>query len=185
MHLQALDQPAMWQLLAQTQHVVAVHAAQGQAMDRCTWIGVGGVIGLVVIGLAAATFLRGREAPPDLHTPGGVVLAYALAEQRGDAQTAWDLLAPAAQVRADHDRFLARAGSRGGGDREYLTTEDERLDADGASVVLVQTVMGSGGFFGSNSYADRTTVRLTRQGADWRISVPPDDYLLSLTRAQP
>ena len=154
-------------------------------MDRVTWIVVGGVIGLVVIGLAAATLLRGHETPPDLHTPGGVVLAYALAEQRGDAQTAWDLLAPAAQARADHDRFLARAGSRGGSDREYLTTEDERVDADGASVVLVRTGTGSGDLFGSNSYANRTTVRLARQGADWRITVPPDDYLLSLTRTQP
>jgi hypothetical protein len=151
-------------------------------MDRLTWIVVGGVVGLVVVGLAAAAFGRGREAPPDLHTPGGVVLAYALAEQRGDPQTAWDLLAPSAQARADHDRFLARAGSHGsGGDREYLTTEDERIDADGASVVLVQTYAGSGGFFGSNSYASRSTVRLTRQGSDWRIVVPPDDYLLSST----
>ena len=52
-------------------------------MDRFTWTVVGGVVGLVVIGLAAATFARGREAPPDLTTPAGVVLAYALAEQRG------------------------------------------------------------------------------------------------------
>ena len=82
-------------------------------MDRFTWIVVGGVLGLVVVGLSAATFLRGREAPPDLNTPAGVVLAYALAERRGDPQTAWDLLAPSAQARIDHDRFLARAGSTG------------------------------------------------------------------------
>src|SRR5258708_5733168 len=97
-------------------------------MDRFTWIVVGGVVSLVVVGLAVATFLRGREAPPDLNTPAGVVLAYALAERRGDPQTAWDLLAPAAQARTDHDRFLARAGRVGGGEREYLTTEDERID---------------------------------------------------------
>lgn len=151
-------------------------------MDRFTWILVGGVVSLVVVGLAVATFLRGREAPPDLNTPAGVVLAYALAERRGDPQSAWDLLAPSAQARADHDRFLARAGSVGAGDREYLTTEDERLDPEGASVVLVQTSTGSGGLFGSGSYANRTTVRLTRQGADWRIVVPPDDYLLAVVK---
>jgi len=150
-------------------------------MDRFTWIVVGGVVSLVIIGLAAAAVLRGREAPPDLSTPSGVVLAYALAEQRGDPQTAWDLLATATQARADHDRFLARAGggNDNGGGREYLTTEDERIDADGASVALVQTYAGSGGLFGSGSYVNRTTVRLTRQGADWRIVVPPDDYLLA------
>jgi hypothetical protein len=151
-------------------------------MDRLTWIVVGGVVGLVVVGLAAAAFVHGREAPPDLHTPAGVVLAYVLAEQRGDPQAAWDLLAASAQARADHDRFLARAGSRGSGAREYLTTEDERVDVDGASVVLVQTHAGSGGLFGSSSSASRSTVRLTRQGADWRIVVPPDDYLLSSTK---
>src|SRR6266849_1781271 len=116
-------------------------------MDRFTWMVVSGVIGLVVIGLAAAAFLRGRETPPNLNTPGGVVLAYALAEQRGDPQSAWELLATSAQFRADHDRFLARAGSRGG--NVYVSTQDERIDADGASVVLVQTSTGSGSLFGS------------------------------------
>lgn len=151
-------------------------------MDRFTWIVASGVVGLVVVGLAVATFLRGREAPPDLNTPSGVVLAYALAERRGDPQTAWDLLAPSAQARADHDRFLARAGSVGDGDREYLSTEDEQIVADGASVVLVQTSTGSGGLFGSRSYVNRWTVRLSRQGADWRIVVPHDDYLLSSSK---
>ncbi|HLZ25792.1 MAG TPA: hypothetical protein VKV73_00550 [Chloroflexota bacterium] len=152
-------------------------------MDRFTWLVVGGVVSLVVAGLAVAILLRGREAPPDLNTPAGVVLAYARAEARGDPQTAWDLLAPSAQARGDHDRFLARAGSAGGGgDREYLTTEDVRIDANGASVVLVETSTGSGGLFGSSSYARRATVRLSREGADWRIVVPPDDYLLSATK---
>src|SRR5258708_28469859 len=135
-------------------------------MDRFTWIVASGVVGLVVVGLAVAAFLRGREAPPDLNTPAGVVLAYALAERHGDPQAAWDLLAVSAQARTDHDRFLARASSPGEGDREYLSTDDERIDADGASVVLVQTSTGSGGLFGSRRYTNRWTVRLARQGAD-------------------
>jgi len=140
---------------------------------------VGGVLGLVAIGLAAAAVLRGHEPTPDLNTPSGVVLAYALAEQRKDPQTAWDLLAPSAQARLDHDRFLALVSSRGGSDREYLTTESERITADGATVVLVHTTVGSGGLFGSASYTNRNTVSLTRQGADWRITIPPaDDFLL-------
>jgi hypothetical protein len=143
-------------------------------MDRFTWIVVSGVVGLVIIGLAAATFVRGREAPPDLTTPAGVVLAYALAEQRGDPQAAWDLLAPSAQARTDHDRFVARGAS--GDVREYLSTENERRVVADASVVLVRTHANSGGLLGGESYTSRTTVLLTRQGADWRISVPPDDY---------
>jgi hypothetical protein len=150
-------------------------------MDRFTYAIVGGVLALVVGGLVTAVVLRGRDVPPDLATPGGVVLAYAAAEQRGDPLTAWNLLHPMAQARGNRDRFLAQAGQRTN-DRAYLSVEDEQLDAEGASVVLVRTYSGSGGLFGSSSYANRSTVRLARAAGDWRITVPPDDYLLSAPR---
>jgi len=146
-------------------------------MDRLTWAVVGGVLALVLAGVAAATLSRERETPPDLNSPSGVVLAYAIAEQRGDPRTAWDLLATSAQARGDRDRFLARAADHNS-QREYLTTEDERIDGEGASVVLVKTYPPSGGLFSNNSYSMRNTVRLIREGSAWRISVPPDDYLL-------
>src|SRR5215207_6215449 len=126
-------------------------------MDRYTYAVIAGVLGLVVVGLGAAAILRGREAPLDLATPGGVVMAYVLAEQDGDAETAWNLLAPSAQARADRELFLARAGHRGG-EHAYLSIEDERLDGTSASVVLVQTYPGATGLFGRSSYANRTTV---------------------------
>ncbi len=146
-------------------------------MDRFTLAVVGGVLALVVVGLAAAAVLRDRAQPPDPTTPGGVVLTYELAEQRGDPQTAWDLLAASAQAKADHERFLAFAGHP---DTAYLTTENEQIDSLGASVVLVRTTPASGGIFGGSSYSSRTTVRLVAEGSPsaWRISVPPDDYLL-------
>src|SRR6185503_14471709 len=142
-----------------------------------TWAVVGGVLALVVGGLVAAMLVRGRERPPDLNTPSGVVLAYALAEQRGDAQAAWDLLATSAQARGDRDRFIAGAANNGSSVREYLTTDDERLDGDNAaSVVLVKTYPPSGGLFSSgSSYSSRNFVRLARQGQSWRITVPPDE----------
>jgi hypothetical protein len=128
----------------------------------------------------AATLVRGRERPPDLNTPSGVVLAYALAEQRGDGQTAWDLLATSAQARGDRDRFIAAATNSGNSGSEYLTTEDERLDGDNAaSVLLVRTYPASSGLLGSSSgYSSRNTVRLVREGQAWRITVPPDDFRL-------
>jgi len=150
-------------------------------MDRFTYAVIGGVLALVVVGLGAAAILRGREGPPDLDTPGGVVMAYVLAEQQGDAETAWNLLAPSAQARADRELFLARAGHRGG-ERAYLSFEDERLDGTSASLVLVQTYPGSTGVFGRSSYSNRTTVRLSREASDWRITVPPDEYLLTAKR---
>ena len=151
-------------------------------MDRFTLAVVGGVLALVAAGLIAAASLRTQTAsPPDLTTPRGVALAYALAEQRGDPQAAWDLLATSTQQRGDRERFLARAGSSEP-DKTFITTEDERLNGDGASVVLVRTYAGTGGIFGRTSYTDRTTVRLTRESDNWRITVPPDDYLLVSAR---
>jgi hypothetical protein len=147
-------------------------------MDRFTIAVVGGVMALVVAGLVAAAVLRGHAPQPDLSTPSGIVLAYALAEQRGDGQAAWELLATSVQTRNSRDQFLVRFGSRGG-DREYLTTEDERIDTDGASVVLVRTYPSSGGLFGSSSYTNRNTVRLAREASSWRITVPPDPYVLA------
>jgi hypothetical protein len=148
-------------------------------MDRFTLAVVGGVLALVAAGLVTAATLRGQVGgAPDLGTPAGVALAYAVAEQRGDPQTAWDLLASAAQQRGDRDRFLARA-ARSRPDNAYLSTEEERVDGDTASVVLVETYPGSGGIFGRTSYASRTTVRLVREPAGWRISVPTDDFLLT------
>jgi hypothetical protein len=146
-------------------------------VDRLTLGVVVGVLGLVVAGLVTAAVLGGREPRPDLSTPSGVVLAYALAQQRGDGTAAWDLLASSVQARNNRDQFLARSGGRGN-DREYLTTDQEVIDASGASVVLVRTSAASGGIFGSNAYSSRSTVRLTHEAAGWRITVPPDAYLL-------
>jgi hypothetical protein len=151
-------------------------------MDRFTLAVVGGVLLLIAAGLGAAAWARGSTQPPDLSTPSGIVLAYAQAERRGDPRTAWDLLAPSEQARLDHDRFLARTAD-GTAESVYLTTQDERLDADGASVVLVRTYVDTapGLFGGHGSYSTRTTVRLVRSGQDWRISVPPDVYSLALS----
>jgi hypothetical protein len=147
-------------------------------MDRFTFAVVGGVLALVAAGLVTAASLRGQlSSTPDLSTPGGVALAYAVAEQRGDAQAAWDLLAASAQQRGDRERFLARAGHTQP-DNTYLSTDDERVDGDTASVTLVETYPGSGGLLGRSTSTSRATVRLVREPAGWRITVPPDDFLL-------
>ena len=131
-------------------------------MDRFTFAVVGGVLALVAAGLITAATLRGQVgSTPDLSTPGGVALAYALAEQRGD-----------------RDRFLARAGHTQP-DNAYLSIDSARVDGDTASVTLVETYPGSGGILGRTSYTSRATVRLLREPAGWRITVPPDDFLLT------
>jgi hypothetical protein len=147
-------------------------------VDRFTWGIAGGVLLLVAAGLAAAALQRSRSSPPDLATPSGIVLAYGLAEQRGDAETAWNLLAPSVQSRADKDRFLAAVGRTDAATTQYLSTEDERVTGDAATVVLVRTYAAAGALLATQSFSNRATVRLTRDPAGWRITVPPDEYNL-------
>lgn len=148
-------------------------------MDRFTLLVVGGVAALVTAGIVASVLVRGNDAPPDLSTPSGVVLAYARAEQRGDAQAAWDLLATSTQQRADHDYFVASAGRDSPADESvYLSTDNEHIAGTTASVVLVTTYADTGGFFGS-SYSTNATVQLVQDNGSWRISIPTDEELLT------
>ena len=150
-------------------------------MDRLTWAIVGGVLSLVAAGLIVAAVGRDQTPPPDLSTPSGVVVAYAVAEQRGDGAAAWKLLASTAQARSDRDHFVAGASNSRG--TAFVTTENERIDGDSASVVLVRTEAGSRGLIGQGSSTYRSAVALVREGGLWRISVPPDDYLLLRLKA--
>jgi hypothetical protein len=43
----------------------------------------------------------------------------------------------------------------------------------------VRTYPGSGGVSRSSTYSNRSTVVLANDGWAWRITVPPDDYLLN------
>ena len=148
-------------------------------MTRFTWAIVAGVLVLVVGSLGLVVFLQSRQQPPDLSTPEGVTLAYAAALQSGDLDTAWGLLAESARAQTSRERFAARAGGARGGDRARLSVEDVHVDGDAARVALVRTYASSGGFlFESSSGSSRATVRLVREPAGWRISTPPEPFLL-------
>jgi hypothetical protein len=145
-------------------------------MDRFTWLVASAVLALVIGGVAAAALMRAHDPPPDLTTASGVVLAYAQAEQRGDSETAWELLATPVKERTGRERFLTRSHTfddRG----EYLTTENERDNGDLGTVTLVTTYPGSVGLWGRTSLSERQSVRLTREADGWRITEAPDSYL--------
>jgi hypothetical protein len=145
-------------------------------MDRFTIALTAGVLALIAAGILVAASLRGRDATPDLSTPSGVTLAYALAEQDGDPESAWNLLATSVKANNKRDQFVLRADQHN--DRALLSTEQETIDGQNASVVLVRTYPSTGGLFGNTSNSNRSTVRLVREPDGWRLSVPPDRWVL-------
>ncbi len=151
-------------------------------MDRFTWSVVAGVLALVVAGVAAAVLLGRSDAQPNLSMPGGVALAYALAMERGDADQAWNLLATSAQSQTTKERFFQRAGGpRRPDERVRLTTENEQVQGDKATLDLVRTYDGGSGplGFGSGPVSLRSPVRLALESGQWRIVVPPDPFVIA------
>jgi hypothetical protein len=139
------------------------------------------VLGLVVLALGLAVVLPSRQPAPDLNTPDGVSLAYALAIQRGDLDQAWDLLSGSVKAQVSKDRFITRVeATRGSYQRARLSIEDLRVEGETARADLVRTFPSSGGPFGlgNSSYSNRSTVRLARESGQWRIATPPDPYVI-------
>ncbi|MDQ3810856.1 MAG: hypothetical protein M3336_11245 [Chloroflexota bacterium] len=150
-------------------------------MTRATWAIVGGVLVLVALALALALLARGREPPPDLARPEGVALAYALDIQQHEPDKAWDLLSESARAQTTRERFMLRAESFARSyERARLSVEDPRTEGESARLELVRTLPSSGGLFGfgGGSNAIRANVRLVREGGQWRISTPPEPFLL-------
>ena len=150
-------------------------------MTRFTWGIVVGVLALVALSVGVAAVANSRQTPPDLSTPEGVVLAYALALQSGDIDRAWDLLAESARAQTTREAFISRAsGLRGGYERARLAVENVQVEGDVARVELVRRYEGADGPLGvfGGAYTNRNTVRLARESSEWRIVTPPDPFVL-------
>lgn len=147
-------------------------------MDRFTWSIVAGAVLLVAAGLASVTVLQRPAAPADLSTPEGVVRAYVTAIETQHPDQAWDLLASGARGNLTRDEFVRRASTQGHSRSGRVAIDNVVVEGGTARVELSRTYEGSGGLFGSSAYTTNNTVRLEREGGQWRISVPPEPYLL-------
>ncbi len=149
-------------------------------MDRFTWGIVVGVVALVAVGIGAVAVTRGREAPPDLATPSGVALAFELAVDRGDVDTAWNMLAPSVQARTSRDYFLQHATNFQNlrGERQRIAVENAQVEGDTARVDVVRVAPETGGLFNFGGYGFRATTRLARVDGAWRVTIPSYPYLL-------
>lgn len=148
-------------------------------LDRFTWaVGIGALI-LIVVGIVVAVVVGRSQPPPDLSTPGGVTLAYELAIQRGEADSAWKLLSSTAQASVSEQQYLARAAGIGRQPDARFSIENVRVVGDRAYLDLVR-VIPSGGMLGlgAGTFTVRDPVTLDREGGQWRITVPPEPFLI-------
>jgi hypothetical protein len=149
-------------------------------VDRFTWGVVVGAVLLVLAAVGSVAVLQARAAAPDLSTPEGVVRAYFTGLDAGRPDQVWDLLSSTARAGTTRDEFIQRATSyRPSGDAR-ITVDSVTIDGDTAVVRLSRTY-GGGGLFGGGG-SSRVTVRLDREGGVWKITVPPDPYLIERPR---
>ncbi|MGH2355257.1 MAG: hypothetical protein ACRDI2_12990 [Chloroflexota bacterium] len=151
-------------------------------MDRFTWGVVAGALVLVAVAIGSVALVQGQTAPPDLSRPEGVVRAYVEAIDTNRPERAWELLAASARSGTTRDEFIQRATSSGRLREGRVAIESVEVTGDTAVVRLSRTY-GNGGLFGPSSYTNQTTVRLEREAGQWRITVPPDPYLIDVPRA--
>ena len=137
------------------------------------------VLVLVAVGIGVAAMVGRVQPAPNLSTPEGVTLAYELAIQRGEPDTAWDLLSSQAQAATTRQEFLARASglSRRGDAR--LSVENVRIDGDTTHLDVARTIPTSGFLgFGAGSFTTRSPVTLVRERGEWRVSVPSEPFVI-------
>ena len=152
-------------------------------MDRFTWgVSIGAVV-LILAALTAVLLLQRAPAPVDLTAPDGVVRAYVQALETSHPEDAWDLLGQRQQVEVSRDEFIRRATSDYRSPRNgRIAIENTTIEGTTARVEMSRTYSGGGGpfgIFGSSSYSNRFSARLEQQSGRWRITVPPEDYLIS------
>jgi hypothetical protein len=147
-------------------------------VDRFTWGIVVGAVLLVAAGLVSVTVLQRPPGPPDLSTPEGVVRAFVTAIETQHPEQAWDLLTTGARGTMTRDEFIRRASAQGRPRSGRVAIDNTVEEGNIARVELSRTYEGGGGLLGPSSYTTTNTVRLEREGGQWRISVPPDPYLL-------
>jgi hypothetical protein len=153
-------------------------------MDRFTLGVVVGAVLLVIAAVVSVVLLQGQSAAPDLSTPEGVVRAYYAALDQGHPEQAWDLLSSRARAQTTRDEFIQRAISFRPGREQRVTIDSVEIVGDTANVNLSLTSSG-GGLLGGGSYSQTVRVRLDREDGQWRITVPPQPYLIDSPRQAP
>jgi hypothetical protein len=137
------------------------------------------VLAVVAVGISVAVIVGRMQPAPDLNTPEGVTLAYELAIQRGEPDTAWNLLSSEAQAATTRQEFLARAAGLANRGDVRLAVENVRTDGQTTHLDVTRTMPTSGFLgLGAGSLTIRNSVTLVRESDAWRISVPSEPFVI-------
>lgn len=147
--------------------------------DRLLLIILAGIVGVVAVSLIVILGVGSRRpAPPEPGTPVAATLEYLDLLRNGEAARAYDMLSTSGRSEISRERFLREAPRFTDSERERrVVAELIRDDGERAEVRVTVSVFTSRSdpFSRSSRHSD-TTIRLVREGGDWRIASPAAPY---------
>ena len=144
---------------------------------------------LTVVALVSLLVTRPARPAGQLKTPDGVVTAFVLAVQAGNAAEAWFYVSPqaappgpslpappdkAGRPSLTRDEFQSEVDGARGQQRSRIRIVSVSPTGDTATVVLEVTSFSSSPFGGANSHT--VAVTLARQGGSWLITSDPSPW---------
>ena len=144
--------------------------------DKILLLIVGAVVLLIV---AAFAFVLLRPEPEYMaeDTPDGVVHNYLLALRRGEYERAYGYISNQVDIK-DLDDFTDSVENHWSfdlGNNVALSVEETTVSGEASARVEVRKSRTYNDLFGGSQYSDTFTVRLKKDGGDWKIT-DSDDY---------
>jgi hypothetical protein len=133
-----------------------------------------GVVLLVIVAFSVV-LLRPEPTYQDDSTPAGAAHNYLLALQQGEFDRAFAYLPTAFKYPTDADDMANDAGQNGwlfetGGDYALAVDSVKQTSEDTAVVTIRKTTFYNDGLMGSHEYSQTFTMRLLREGDEWKVS---------------
>jgi hypothetical protein len=147
--------------------------------DRFLLAIVLGALALIAAAVAIVLVLGRAPAPPppDPASPAGVVQAYVEALRAGDFDRARGYLSQSARAEIDRNREpFPRYYQPGGVERRVLIETVEVAEDHALVKVTISAFAARTEPFSSSTYHQEVTVRLVREGGQWRIAQPIEPF---------
>jgi len=144
-----------------------------RSSSRPIWL-IGAIVALVLMVVAAATFLLVSDDEVATYPPGSPEAAYqeyAQAWEAGDVETAWEAFTTRAQGRISKSEFRDTNTWRGE-EAMRIWIEHQTGTDDRAVLNLSIDFTYDGGLFGTDRHTESSRVTLLREDGEWKIDTP-------------